>query len=80
MNRNWTVKLQVTLLFYFLKEIIFAHFQSLLGRSNRSSFLENEGKYIKKDMWKSFFLNFKVGISQLFFKLTSSQVVVKDFK
>ena len=80
MNRNWTGKLQVTLLFYFLKEILFAHFQSLLGRSNPGSFLENEGKYIKEDMWKSFFLNLQVGISQLFFKLTSSQVVVKDFK
>ena len=57
MNRNWTGKLQVTLHFclYFLKEILLAHFQSLFGRSNRDAFLENEGKNMKEDMWKSFF-------------------------
>ena len=42
-NCNWTGKLQATR-FYFLKEIVLAHFQRLFGRSNRDVFLENEGK------------------------------------
>ena len=39
-----------------MKEILLEHFKSLLGRSNRDTFSENEGKnYMKEDTWKSFF-------------------------
>ena len=57
MNRNWTGKLQVTLLFAYIswKKILFAHFQSPFGRSNRDAFLENEGKIPEGGYVKEFF-------------------------
>ena len=36
-------------------------------------------KCMKEDVWKSFFVNFQVGISQLHKRLTSSQTVFRDF-
>ena len=53
-NLNWTGKLQVTHL-YFLKEIVFAQFQRLFGRSNRDVFLQNEGKIHEGGCVKEFF-------------------------
>ena len=42
----------------------------------RYEFLENEGR-VHEDMWKSFFVNLKIGISQLYYELTSSQILSK---
>ena len=48
---------------------------------NRDVFWENEGNYMKQDVWKSFFIiNLQVGISQLHYGWTSSQIVFRDFK
>ena len=52
---------------YFLLEIVLAHFQSL-------------AKYMKEDVWKSFFVNLQVSILQLHYRLTSSQIIFRDFK
>ena len=46
---RWIVIEQVitsnsTFRLYFLKQIVVPHFQSLFGRNNRDTFLENEGK------------------------------------
>ena len=37
-------------------------------------------KYMKEDAWKSFFVNLQAGISQLHYRLTSSQTIFRDFK
>ena len=36
--------------------------------------------YMKEDVWKSFFGNLQVGILQLHYRLTSSQIIFRDFK
>ena len=65
---------------YFLKEILLAQFQNLIGRSNRDAFLENRGKIHEGRDVKLFFVKLQFGISQLHYKLTSSMIIVKDFK
>ena len=55
-----------------------AHFQSLFGRSIRDALWENEGKAHEEVACKSFFVNLQVGISQLHYELTNSQIF-KDF-
>ena len=66
---------------YFLKEIVLAHFQNLFGRSNRDAFWENEDKIHKGGCVKEiFFVNLQVGISQLHYEVTSSQIILRDFK
>ena len=38
-------------------------------------------KYMKEDVWKCFFfVNLQAGISQLHYRLTSSQIAFRDFK
>ena len=61
-------------------EILVAQFQSLFGRSNRDAFLDNEGKIHEGRYVKRFFVNLQIGISQLHYKLTSSQIIFEDFK
>ena len=65
---------------YFRNKIALAHFQSLFGRSNREAFSENEGKIHEGGCVKEIFGNLQVGISQLRYRLTSSQIVFRDFK
>ena len=36
-----------------------------------------KAKYMKGDVWKSFFINLQVNISQLHYKLTSSQIICR---
>ena len=61
---NWTGKLQVTLFVaYIFPKSVLAHFQRLLGRSNRDVFWKMKAKHMKENVWKSFFLNFQVDIS-----------------
>ena len=55
MNRNETGKLQVTPERNFLKEVLFALFQSLFGRSNCDVFLENDGKIHERGYVKELF-------------------------
>ena len=59
MNRNWTGRLQVTLLstwhLYFLKEIVLAHFHSFFKGSNLDAFWENKGKIHERGCVKEFF-------------------------
>ena len=67
-----------------------AHFQSLfgrtatfLGRSNRDAFWENEGKIHERMCERVFFVNFQAGISQFYYRLTSSQIfsgILSTFK
>ena len=54
-NRNWTGKLQITLLFAY-KEIVLTHIQSLFRRSNRDASEKMKAKYMNQDVWKSVFL------------------------
>ena len=61
-----------------MKEILFAHFQSLFERSYRDAFLENEGKIHQGGYMKEF--HELAGISQLPDELTSSEIIFKDFK
>ena len=78
MNSDWTGKIQVILL---SGERNCAHFQNLLGRSNRYAFWENEGKIHERECVKGFFsVNFQAGISQLHYRLVSSQMIFRDFK
>ena len=39
-----------------------------------------KAKCMNEDVWKNFFVNLQVGISQLHCKLTSLQIIFKDFK
>ena len=52
----------------FLEEVIVMHTQKM------------RAKYMKEDVWKSFFVNFHVGISQLHYRLASKQYIFRDFK
>ena len=40
---------------YFLEEIVFGHFQSIFGKSNRMYSEKMKAKYMNEDVWKSFF-------------------------
>ena len=52
--------------YIYLKEIVFAHFEILFGRSNRDAFGENEENIHEGGCVKEFFfVNLQVGISQL---------------
>ena len=66
---------------YFQTEILLAHFESRFGRSKRDVVLENERKIHKGGYVKEFFfVNLQVGILQLYYELTSSQIILKDVK
>ena len=82
MNRNGTGKLQVTLLFAYIsgKKLCSHIFKAsseevIVMRSEKT-----KAKYMKENVWKSFFINVQVTISQLHYKSTSSQMVFKYFK
>ena len=66
---------------YFMKEIVFVHFQSLFGRSNRNAFLVNADKIHEGRCVKEFFSQTcRLAFSQRHYRLTFSQIVFKDFK
>ena len=55
MTNNTTFRL------YFLKEIVLTHFESLFMVYSEKM----KGKYMKEDVWGSFFVNLYFGISEL---------------
>ena len=67
-----------------------AHFQCFFGRTitslgtrNRDAFWENEGKIHERMCERVFFVNFQAGISQFYYRLTSSQIfsgILSTFK
>ena len=61
-------------------QIALAHFQTLFGKGNRDAFWENEGKIHERMCERVLFVNLQAGISQLHYRLTSSQIVFRDFK
>ena len=64
-------KVNIIFLLYlkaFLEEVIVMHTQKM------------RAKYMKEDVWKSFFVNLHVGISQLHYRLASKQYIIRDFK
>ena len=63
-----------------MKEIVLAHFQSLFEKSSRVYSDKIKAKCMNEDVRKSFSVNLKVGISQLNYRLTSSQTAFRDFK
>ena len=66
---------------YFLKEIVPTHFQSLFRRSNCDVSWKNEGKIHEGGCMNEFsFVNLQVGISQLHYRVTSSQAILRNFK
>ena len=81
MNRNWTGILQGTLFFAYIpwkkccshtfrvssKEVTVMHSEKL------------KAKYMKEDVWKSFFHKLAGWLSQLHYELTSSQIIFSDF-
>ena len=76
MNRDWTGKLQVILLS--AEKIVLAHSSEEV---NRDAFWENEAKTHESEcIERVFFVNLHAGISELHYRLTSSQIVFKDFK
>ena len=77
MNRDWTGKLQVILLSAGRNCS-----PTLFGRSNRDAFWENGDKIHERECVSKrvFFVNLQDGISQLHYKLTSSQIAFRDFK
>ena len=76
MNCDWTGKLQVILL-----SAEKSCTRTLFGGSNCDAFWETEGKIHERECVKeSFFVNLQAGILQLHYRLTSSQIVFKDFK
>ena len=62
---------------YFLKKIVLAHFQSLFGRINRDALWKNEGKLHEGRCMSVFFVNFQVAVSQLHYRITSSEISIK---
>ena len=62
MNRNWTGKLQVTLLSTYISRKKW-YSQGLFGRSNSDVFWENKGKMHEEGCAKVFFVNLQVGTS-----------------
>ena len=54
-----------------------AHFQSLFGKISLEYSEKMKAKCMKEDV---FFVNLKDGISQVYYTLTSSQIVFRDFK
>ena len=77
MNRDWTGKLHIILLSTERNCT-----PTLFRRSNRDAFWENEDKIHERECVgkKVFFVNLQDGISQLHYKLTSSQIAFRDFK
>ena len=37
-------------------------------------------KHMKEDVWRSFFVNLQGGTLQLIYRLTSSEIILRDFK
>ena len=63
---------------YFIKEIVLAQFQNLLGRSNRDEFWENDDEIHGGGC--VFFVNLQFAISQFHYWLTSWQTIFRDFE
>ena len=82
MNRNWTSKLQVILRFAYISRKKFCShtLKASLEEVIVTRSYKMKAKYMKEDMWKSFFVNLQVDILQLHYELTSSQIVFKDLK
>ena len=82
MNCNWTAKLQVTLLSDYTswKKLCWLTFKASSGKVVVSILRKwRQNAWMK--MWERvFFVKLKVGISQLHYRLTSSQTVFRDFK
>ena len=82
MNRNWTGKL--TLLFALFPERNRAH--SHISKASSEEVIvpysgKMKAKYSNEDVWMSFlFVNLPVGIAQLHYRLTYSQIVFRDFE
>ena len=82
MNRNWTAKFQVTLLFAY---IFWKKLRSYTLQVSSEKVIvilpgKMKAKYMKEDVWKSFVVSFQRGISQLQYELTSSQKISRDIK
>ena len=82
MNRNWTGKFQVTLLFAYISwKKLRSH--TLQVSSEKVIVILSgtmKAKYMKEDVWKSFFVNFQRGISQFQYELSSSKKISGDIK
>ena len=79
---NWTGKLQVTPLLAYISWKKLCS-RTLKVSSEKVILMSSEkmkAKCMKEDVWKSFFVNFQGGISQLQYELTSSQKIFRDFK
>ena len=84
MNRNCTGKIQVTLLFVYIswKKEYLHNIKASLEEVIAMRSEKMKAKYIKEYVWaKSFFFFVKVQatISQLYYKLISSQIILRDF-
>ena len=83
MNRNWTGKLQVTILSAYIswKKLCSHTFKPYLEEVIGVHHEKMKAKYMKEDVWKSFyFVNLEAGILQLHYKLTYSEIFCRDFK
>ena len=68
-----------------MKEIVLAHFQSLFGKGNcvYSEKMKEDvgnGRAWRRMCERVFFVNLQIGISQLHYRLTSSQEIFRNFK
>ena len=82
MNGNWTGKIQATLLFIYIswKKEYLQNFEVSLENVILMRSEDMKVKCIKECVWKSsLFVNLQAGISQLYYKLTSSQTIFGDF-
>ena len=82
MNGNWTGKIQATLLFIYIswKKEYLQNFEVSLENVILMRSEDMKVKCIKEYVWKSsLFVNLQAGISQLYYKLTSSQTIFGDF-
>ena len=69
MNRSRQLTSNNTFCLYFLKEVLLAHFQRLLGRRNRDAFFQNEGKIHEGGyVVKVFFVSLQVGTLHLHYE------------
>ena len=82
MNRNWTGKLQVTLLSAYIswKKLCSNTFKTPPEGVIRTYSEKMKAKYMRYMNAWVFCINLQVGISQLHYRLTSSQIIFWDFK
>ena len=82
MNCNWTGKLQVTLLSAYIsrKKLCSLTLKAPSEEVILTYSAKMKAKYIKEDVWKSFFIQLQVNISQLHNRLTSPQTDYSNFK